>query len=161
MRGKPNLKFHVLAVLLVSLTMSLLFTGCSIPGGESTTIGNGKVDPAEEASIRGAVGLALAAKPEAIAPAYAVSSVVLELLPTGGSQTVEASVIDTAIAKEVEKLDLDPLTRQSFNDLVTLAKAGIMEQLGANKDASARLLVVRDVVSIIQQCTADRLVVLK
>ncbi len=148
-------------LVAVMMMMSVfLFSGCITDTGDgsSTTIGNGKVDPAEAASIRLAVGLSFTAYPKAIVPAYAVSTAILEILPSDPSRPpVEVSQIDSLISKEVDKLNLDPLTKQSFNDLVALAKTKIIEQLGVSSDASTRTVVIHDVLTIIQQTAAARM----
>lgn len=151
-----------ITIFLLAIFTAMIVGACAGPGPDGkSTFGDGKVDQVEAASIRVAVGLALGAKPEAVAPSYAVSTAVLALMPAGGGEPVDVSLIDAAIAKETGKLNLDHLTRQSFDDLVLLARAKIVEQIGAKTEVSAKLVVVREVVAIIQQSAAARLGVAK
>ena len=149
------MKKNLIVMLLIVGLFVPLFSACTGPDG-TTTLGNGKVDPVEAASLRVAVGLAFTARPDAIAPAYAVSTAILAVLPDGAS-AVPVSEIDNVIADQTAKLKLDPVTLQSFNDLVALAKAQITEQLGSQTPTSQAVVVVRDVVTIIQQTAAARL----
>lgn len=143
------------------ICLAVMLTACSGTGPGGSTLGDGQVDQVEAASIRVAVGLALTAKPEAVVPAYGVSTAVLAILPPGEGAEVDVSLIDGVIANEVDKLNLDPLTRQSFNDLVALARAEVTKQLSAGLQGNQRLVVVRDIVAIIQQSAAARLEVAK
>lgn len=131
-------------------------TGSTGSTGQST-LGNGKVDPTEAAALRVAVGLAFTARPDTIAPSYAVSTAILAGLDVAGGQAVPLSAIDGLIGQETAKLKLDPLTQQSFNDLILLVKAKVLEQLSTNTDVAARMVVVRDLVTIVQQTAAARL----
>ena len=142
-------------LFLVLLLIGLCFGLGACGSQTSTTLGNGKVDPTEAAALRVAVGLAFTARPTAVAPAYAVSTAILAGLADG--QAVPLDAIDGAIAQETAKLKLDPATLQSFNDLILLAKAEITQKLSTDTDATARQVVVRDVVTIVQQTAAARL----
>lgn len=147
-----------LFIAMLLCCISVMFAACAgtNPDG-SSTLGDGKVDQVEAASIRVAVGLAFTAKPEAVVPAYGVSTAVLAVLPPGEGAEIDVSLIDTVIGAELDKLNLDQPTRQSFDDLVLLARAKISEQLAKGTAGNQRLVVVREVVAIIQQTAASRL----
>lgn len=146
-----------LAVMLAVICLGVSLVGCieSGDGINGTTIGDGKVDAVEAAEIRLAVGLAFAGHPEIVAPTYGIATAILAA--TGDQGAVDAAVIDGVIGREVAKLGLDPVTLQSFNDLVALAKAKIMAHLPDQADRTGRLVVVRDVVEIIRQAAAARM----
>jgi hypothetical protein len=138
-----------IAYLLLPL---LMLFGCS---GKST-IGDGQVDEVEAASIRVAVGMAFQARPDTIAPAYAVSTALLAGMKVGAA--VELPSLDGIIAKEVALLKLDPLTAANFDDLITLVKAKIKAQVALpNLPDIQKMVVVKQVVEIVQQSAAVRL----
>jgi len=141
--------------ILVILLLLVTEVACFGPKGAST-LGNGQVDAVEAATIRVAVGLAFSAQPETVAPAYAVATAVLAVL-TDTKEPVPASVIDRVIGARVDSLNLDPATRQSFNDLVLLVQAKIMEQLGAGTEVANKVVVIRDIVAIVRETAAARL----
>ena len=147
-------RFHIIFTLLLIVFFAIGLTACKEEG--SSTLGNGRVDPGEAAALRVAVGLAFTARPDTVAPAYAVSTAVLAVLGDG-STPVPLDSIDGLIGKETAKLKLAPATLQSFNDLILLAKAEITQKLSTDTDATARQVVVRDVVTIVQQTAAARL----
>nr|WP_321466768.1 hypothetical protein [uncultured Desulfobulbus sp.] len=143
-----------LLCLLLSFTLFCQF-GCSENG---STLGNGQVDQVEAATIRVAVGLALTARPDTAAPAYAASTAILALLDEGTGESALAATIDTALTAKLDELHLDAATKQSMVDLSLLIKAQILEQLGAaNIGASAKKVLVRQVVAIVQQTAGARL----
>ncbi|WP_157470086.1 hypothetical protein [Desulfobulbus elongatus] len=155
-QGKTYCKLGVLIVgAMLALTVS--FFGCQPNSGQST-LGNGQIDAVEAATIRVAVGLAMAAKPETIAPAYAVSTALLAILADESGAVASVAMIRDAVAGETAKLDLDPVTAASFTDLVGLIEARIAEQLAAaDIPSSGRMVVIREVIRIVQEAAAARL----
>ena len=147
-------RFHIIFTLLLIVFFAIGLTACKEEG--SSTLGNGRVDPGEAAALRVAVGLAFTARPDTVAPAYAVSTAVLAVLGDG-STPVPLDSIDGLIGKETAKLKLAPATLQSFNDLILLVKAQVTQQLGTNADIKNTLVVVHDVVQVVQQTAAARL----
>ena len=78
-------------ILTLLALATLILAAC-----ESSTIGNGQVDPIEEAALRMAVGVALDHHPEAALPAYRVADGLLLVLdPERQATTGE---LDTALA---------------------------------------------------------------
>jgi hypothetical protein len=141
---------------LSALFLFLLFCISACVGTQQSTIGDGKVDEVEAASIRVAVGLAFAARPDTIAPAYAVTTALLAGMKAGA--VVELPNLDGIIAKEVALLKLDPLTAANFDDLITLVKAKIKAQVTLpNLPDTQKMVVVKQVVEIVQQSAALRL----
>lgn len=149
----------LMIALLCGLSLAFLF-GCGKQQGG--TIGDGKVDQVEAATIQVAVGLAMTARPDTVAPAYAVSTAILAVLDAGNDETTLAAAIDTALTAKLEELHLDAPTKASVQDLALLIRAQIMEQLSAaNLPASEKRVVVRDVIAVVQQTAASRLGVVK
>ena len=141
---------RVIVALLAIFGLAL--SGCS----STSTVGNGKIDPVEEATIRLAIGTAMSAYPAAVEPAYLVSSALLVALGEQQSGAL-TDLIDVVIANEVSKLNLDPVTTQSFNDLVILIKAKIQELLNTEKiEASNTYIVVKDLIKIVNEAAVAR-----
>jgi len=141
-------------LLLLALILFAAF-GCGGSSG-STTVGNGKIDPVEAATLRVAVGLAFTARPDTVAPAHAVATALLNGL---SAETIALPLaVDTIVAREVAQLHLDPATLASFNDLLALIKAEIMQRLPvtALPDPDKRILV-RQLITIIQETAAARM----
>lgn len=145
--------FCMLMLLLFSLSVQF---GCSGPG--AANIGDGKVDQVEAATIQVAVGLAMTARPDTVAPAYAVSTAILAVIDTSTAETALAAAVDTALTAKLDELHLDAPTKASVQDLALLIRAQVMEQLSAaNLPASEKRVVIREVVAIVQQTAAARL----
>jgi hypothetical protein len=145
-------------IFLLNLFLILGLTGVTLYGCAGTsTVGDGKVDAVEAASIQVAVGVAMRARPDTIAPAYAISTALLGVLQTGSA--IELPNMDTAIAREVDKLDLDPLTRANFNDLIVLVKAKVEAKIPnlPNLSIGERKVIIVEVLKIVQQSAAVRL----
>ena len=141
--------------LVIALCSVLFLSACNPNGGSS--IGDGKVDIVEAAVIQVAVGAAMSAKPELIAPSYAVSTALLTFIDT--SAVTSPSMLEPVLDKEIDKLNLDPLTRQSARDLVALIKAQIMQQLNVQgPPPSTKMLVVKQIVQIVHDTAAARIV---
>ena len=140
--------------IVIALCSVLLLSACNPNGG--TTIGDGKVDMVEAAVIQIAVGAAMTAKPELIAPSYAVSTALLTLIDT--NVVTSPSMLEPVLDKEIDKLNLDPLTRQSARDLIALIKAQIMQQLNIEgPPPSTKMLVVKQIVQIVHDTAAARI----
>jgi len=123
---------------------------------DSSTIGNGKVDPIEEAALQLAVGSAMTAYPQATAPAYLVSTALLELIAT--DQEATADQLDQVVAVQVDKLDLDQPTRASFLDLVRLIRLKIAQTLASENITDDKLVVViRQLLEIVQRTAKARM----
>lgn len=147
------------AIMFLTLTASSCSNGTGIGG---TSIGDGKVDAVEAAELRVAVGLSFNARPDLIAPSYAVSTAILTGMMLTDKSISTIPQIDEIIAKETAKLKLDPLTQQSFNDLIALIKVKVVEQMGTVKiPDSNKMVVIHDIVFIIQQTSAARLGIVK
>lgn len=129
--------FAVLSILFI-----LLANGCK---ENVTTIGNGKVDVIEAATIQVAVDLALTSHPEAVEPAYKVSS---ELLKVLSSEAVIPSMLGSVLDKELGKLQLDPQTLVILSSLIETIESGIKAEIGTSSNAS-KILVIRQVVQIV------------
>lgn len=148
------MKFTKLIIVLLVVCSS-----CSC--ATTSTVGNGKVDPVEAATIQLAVGLALMSKPEAIIPAYGVSTALLAIM-SDNITTVTVQLVEQSVAKEVAKLKLDPLTQQSFNDLIVLVKAEIITTIDTNNiQGSDKLVVIREIIQIVHDSAEVRLKVVK
>lgn len=139
--------------LAIGLLLSL--AACFGSKGGST-LGNGQVDAVEAATLRVAVGLAMTARPDTVAPAHAVATALLAVL-ADDSQPVPALAIEQTIIAKLGELDLDPASQQSFNDLMLLIKARIMEQLAIATQGSNRIVVVRDIIEIVRETATARL----
>lgn len=150
---KKLLSVVMILLLLVSLTSCTGTTGTSSVVGN---IGDGKVDEVEAASINLVVGAFLFANPKLIKPTYDVSSVLLAVIDNKTITTV--SLLDGFLNSEVDKLNFDKVTTQSFKDLVKLVKAKMVQDLTiSNIPESQKLVIVREVVSIVQQAAYVRL----
>lgn len=139
----------------IALLIALLFlAGCA--GSTSLIKVDGKVNQIGSALIQAAVGIALTAKPEAVPPAYAVSTAVLARID-GGS--VLLSGLDAAVETEVNKLNLLNTEKASVMDIVGIVRAQIVTQLEAEgiTNAESRLIVVRQVIKIVRDSAAARL----
>jgi len=144
-------------LILMGLWVFGMF-GCTNSGSTgNTTLGNGQVDAVEAATLRVAVGLAFTARPDTVAPAYAVASALLIVLD-GDTESTALDTIDQALSKEIAKLNLETATAASFADLVNLVKTKIEDKLqGSGVSASGKRVVVRDVIKIVQETAALRM----
>jgi hypothetical protein len=148
----------LLAGVFLSLTLAL--TSCAPNGG--TTLGDGQVDPVEAAVIQLSVGATMAAYPKTIVPAFQVTSAMLAMKTGSTSSIVELSGLDEILKAETAKLNLDPITLQSFNDLIVLVKASLNQQL-ANQGIALddeKLVVAWKVVEIVNATAKARLFML-
>jgi len=151
---KKNI-LHLLLIITLLFTMVLLMgaSGCS---SKTSGIGDGKVDAIEAATIQIAVGLAMTAKPETVAPAYAVSTALLAVMD--GADPVGLDTLNAVLAERTAQLELTAGERQSVMALVGLVRAGIKKQLNLpDIKASQKLVVVRDVLEIVRATASARL----
>ena len=144
------------AMILTTIISMFVLTGCG--SSTSSTLGNGKIDPVEKATLNVAIGAAMSAYPAAIEPAYIVSGALLVAL--GGDNAEMASittVVDNVIAEQVNKLDMDKATKASFNDLVALIRIKVESILLTEKiESTNTYVVVKDLVKIINEAAAAR-----
>ena len=147
-------------VLVTSLLgASLVLGGCAQTS--TSTIGNGQVDPVEAATIQLSVGTIMAAYPKTIVPALQVTSALLAI-KNNTTNIVELNDLDILLKAETAKLNLDPLTLQSFNDLIVLVKASINQKLesqGVILD-NEKLVVAWKVVEIVNNTAKARIYML-
>lgn len=147
----------MVGILIIILLVALygLF-GCAAPAGSASTLGNGKVDAVEAATLRVAVGLAFTARPDTVAPAYAVSTALLAGL--SADYVALPAAVDGIISRETERLNLDPATLASFGDLLLLIKAEITQRISVDAvDDPGKRVMVRELVAIVQETAAARL----
>ncbi len=147
----------MVGIMIIMLLVGLygLF-GCAPNSGSNSTLGNGKVDAVEAATLRVAVGLAFTARPDTVAPAYAVSTALLAGLSADYVALPQA--VDGIIKRETDRLNLDPATLAAFDDLLLLIKAEITQRISADAvDDPGKRVMVRDLVAIVQETAAARL----
>jgi hypothetical protein len=131
--------------------------GCA-SDGQGPIVIVGQVSEVEASIIRVAVGAAMSAMPQAVAPAYAVSTALLQA-PTLDSVIFLAN-LDDRIAAEVKKLKLTKDEKVMFFELVGAIKSGIKERLGdlTELDGFDYSLVVKTVIQIVNDAAKARLV---
>ena len=144
---------HCLFGIILATLIALLFSGCQSTGGN---IGDGRVDAVEAAAIRVAVGAVMTASPEVIAPAYAVSSILIRRLD--GSEIATLDDMSAALKNATDELGLIGAERASFLELAGLVRAKIISDLNLpDMDAGQKLVVIRSVVEIVQAAAAMRI----
>lgn len=137
----------------VMLSIAVLLNACA--GGQST-IGNGKVDLVEAATIQVAVGLAFSAKPQTIVPAYAVSTALLKIM-SKDQEKVIPSMIKDMVKLEIDKLKLDALTKASMLDLYQLIEAEVKSKIDLQVDASNKMIIIQQLVQIVHDSAEARM----
>ncbi|MDR2551436.1 MAG: hypothetical protein LBD10_14695 [Desulfobulbus sp.] len=144
---------HLPCVVVVMLLLAFVATSGGCQG--QSTVGNGKVDPVEAATLRVAVGMALSSRPAAVEPAYKVSTALLTIMD---DKTVLADELQAALGRETAKLNMDMATAVSFVEFVSLVEAQVRARLAeANISASTRMVVIREVLIIVRDAAAARL----
>lgn len=143
---------EVKVTIALLIAFSLALFGCT----GKTTIGDGKIDEVEEASLRLAVGMAMSARPETVVPAYAVSGALLQMMGWASGDVVVVDYLDQAIGKEVEKLTIDKSSKQSFFDLVTLVKAKVKSDIPV--ESSQKIVIVKQVLFVVNESAKARMV---
>jgi hypothetical protein len=147
-------RLGIILAMLMAL-IALTFSACA---PTDSTLGDGVIDPVEAAFIQVAVGASMSALPETIKPSFTVTKALIEARDTSLIEIVEVKFIDILLAAEIAKLDLDPLTAQSCNDLLVLIKARLKQQftdVGISEDS--RLVMVWQVVDIVHNTAQARL----
>jgi hypothetical protein len=133
------------------LVIMLVLSGCA----GTSTIGNGKIDPVEEATIRLAVGAALSAMPAAAIPAYMVSTGLMAVIGTGDASL--PGNIDVVIEKETSKLKMDQETKLVFADFLALVKAEVKQRLaGTGISENSRIVLIKQLVKIVNDVSRAR-----
>ena len=131
----------------------MFMNGCA---ARPSTLGDGRVDAVEAGTIRVAVGAAMMAAPETIAPAYAVSTALLLAIDSG--DVVALSGLSEKVDSAMAGLELTEAEKAGANDLIALVRAKIREELGLTEITEAqRLIVVRTVLEIVRSAAAARL----
>ena len=143
---------------IISILICLVLSGCAGTSQTGLITVDGKLDETEAALIGLTVDAALAAKPSAVAPAYAVSAALLASKDVVLGQSVLVSYLDTVIKAEVDKLGLTPAGIADFNRLVVIVKSKIkldLEVQGiSEKD---KLVFVFDVVKVVNDVAKSRM----
>ena len=133
--------------------VALIF-GCA----QNSTLVDGTVDPVEIAVIQVAVGAAMSNLPSTVIPAYSVTSALLATRADESSTPIKIEEFDNRVKSEMEKLNLDPLTLQSCNELITLIEAKINQKLsGLGVPEDKRLVVVWQVIEVVNRTAQARL----
>ena len=140
--------------LIFALFLVFALTGCSSKGVDST-LGDGKVDETEAALVRLIVGATLSNNPEIVIPVELVSGELLVFLSDDTDATV-LSLLDITLAEKVEDLEMDPMTKASFNEFVSLVKSRMSVHLNPEMSDSDRVVVVRDILDIVNQAAKAR-----
>ena len=111
------------SILIIPLLL-LLLSACST--SKPNTIGNGVVDPVEEATLRLSISLAFDSYPVAVEPAYIVSSVLLSKLnDTEMDDAALLNTVDTVVKDKTKELNLTNSDKAAFNLLIIIVKERI------------------------------------
>ncbi len=143
-------------LFLVLIGFMFTLSSCNQVNIQST-IGNGKIDPVEKATMQLAVGMAMNEKPNSIIPAYMVTNELISLNNDNNNVT-SIEEYNLFVRKQIDILNLDPMTKQSAIDLYVLIREIIIQTLkneGISEDQ--RYIVIMDIVKIINKSAKDRL----
>lgn len=135
--------------------MCLVMAVAVLSGCAGCKVGDGKVDIVEAGVIRVAVGVAMSSRPESVRPAYVVSTALLKVI--GPDYVSEASVIDLAIARELDEIGLSGPERLAFIDLASAVRGIIIDQLKSSTTAESRRVIIYDVLQIVRDSSAARI----
>ena len=142
--------------LFILLLVAGLFalSGCAGPNAMIKI--DGQVDEVEASLIQSGVGIAMTVRPEAVPPAYAVSTALLARI---GGGSVLLSGLDAAVQSEVDKLGLLDTEKASVMDLVGVIRTTIVSKLKQEgiTDPGQRLIIVKQVFEIVRRSAAARL----
>jgi hypothetical protein len=138
--------------LVMAVFLGISMVGCSGKSTGPITL-DGQIDVVEASIIQVAVGVAMAARPEIVRPVYDVSGKLLD--HTTATATTPA-LLKVVLGKEIDKLNLDPLTKQSIYDLVGLIEAQIIKELG-DYNINDKLVLVRQVIVIVHHTAKARI----
>lgn len=109
----------MVGILFIMLLLALYgLYGCTT---STSTLGNGKVDAVRRHAASGGRGLAFTARPDTVAPAYAVSTALLAGLPA--ERVALPAAVDDIISRRTERLNLRSRYIGLFGDLLLLIKA--------------------------------------
>lgn len=137
------------AVMAVFLSFSMI--GCS---GKGPITIDGKVDVVEAQIIQVAVGVAMASKPEMVKPVYDISGKLLNHVSETDATT--PSLLKMVLSSEIDKLNVDPLTRQSIYDLVGLIEAQIIREIG-EYNLDDKIIIISQVIQIVHNTAEQRI----
>lgn len=140
-------------LVAVMLSFAVMLNACA---GGKTTLGNGKVDLVEAATIQVAVGLAFSAKPQTIVPAYAVSTALLKIM-SNDTEKVIPSMLKSIVGDEIGKLKLDQLTTLAMIDLINLIETEIKSKLDLQTEDSNKMIIIKQVIQIIHDSAETRM----
>ena len=143
------------SILIIPLLL-LLLSACS--SSKPNTIGNGVVDPVEEATLRLSISLAFDSYPVAVEPAYIVSSVLLSKLnDTEMDDAVLINIVDAVVKDKTEELNLKNSDKAAFNLLIIIVKEKIKELINVEKiQESQRVVVIKDLIKIVNEVAKAR-----
>ena len=143
------------SILIIPLLL-LLLSACST--SKPNTIGNGVVDPVEEATLRLSISLAFDSYPVAVEPAYIVSSVLLSKLnDTEMDDAALLNTVDTVVKDKTKELNLKNSDKAAFNLLIIIVKERIKEIINVEKiPESQRVVVIRDLIKIVNEVAKAR-----
>ena len=143
------------SILIIPLLL-LLLSACS--SSKPNTIGNGVVDPVEEATLRLSISLAFDSYPVAVEPAYIVSSVLLSKLnDTEMDDAVLLNTVDAVVKDKTEELNLKNSDKAAFNLLIIIVKEKIKEIINVEKiQESQRVVVIKDLTKIVNEVAKAR-----
>ena len=143
------------SILIIPLLL-LLLSACS--SSKPNTIGNGVVDPVEEATLRLSISLAFDSYPVAVEPAYIVSSVLLSKLnDIKMDDAALLNTVDAVVKDKTEELNLKNSDKAAFNLLIIIVKERIKEIITVEKiPESQRVVVIRDLIKIVNEVAKAR-----
>ena len=143
------------SILIIPLLL-LLLSACSSP--KPNTIGNGVVDPVEEATLRLSISLAFDSYPVAVEPAYIVSSVLLSKLnDTEMNNAALLNTVDAVVKDKTKELNLKDSDKAAFNLLIIIVKERIKELINVEKiPESQRVFVIKDLIKIVNEVAKAR-----
>ena len=143
------------SILIIPLLL-LLLSACST--SKPNTIGNGVVDPVEEATLRLSISLAFDSYPVAVEPAYIVSSVLLSKLnDTEMDDAALLNTVDTVVKDKTKELNLKNSDKAAFNLLIIIVKERIKEIINVEKiPESQRVVVIKDLIKIVNEVAKAR-----
>ena len=143
------------SILIIPLLL-LLLSACS--SSKPNTIGNGVVDPVEEATLRLSISLAFDSYPVAVEPAYIVSSVLLSKLnDTEMNNAALLNTVDVIVKDKTKELNLKNSDKAAFNLLIIIVKEKIKEIINVEKiPESQRVVVIKDLIKIVNEVAKAR-----
>ena len=143
------------SILIIPILL-LLLSACS--SSKPNTIGNGVVDPVEEATLRLSISLAFDSYPVAVEPAYIVSSVLLSKLnDTEMDDAALLNTVDAVVKDKTKELSLKNSDKAAFNLLIIIVKERIKEIINVEKiPESQRVVVIKDLIKIVNEVAKAR-----